>query len=120
MGFGPVTRVVIGVSDPAPEGAPQLTLVSGNGQFEYAVTHANDPDVVGSVLCYVEANSDGSDPTDGLSMDEIRNLEGVSEISLAGAPGEVDQGTETWPGGYEDGGTAYFACASTDDPDDLE
>lgn len=120
MGFGPIARATLEVSDPAPEGAPQITLTAVEGGFQYAVVNDTSPDVVGSVLVYIEQNPDGTDPTDGLDFDSIRELEGASEIVLAGGPGEAKEGTETWPGGYEDGETAIFVCASTDDESDLE
>ena len=125
MSYGPVALAEAGVIDPAPEGAPTIEIIqpANGGSFTARVTMPSDSDVVGATLCWTRrdevnpfTNEDGSPK----SMEEIKAIEGVTAHNLLGGPGEVREISQTWPDSLDDGDVVVFACAATDDSDDLQ
>ena len=125
MSYGPVALAEAGVIDPAPEGAPTIEIIqpANGGSYTARVTMPPDSDVVGATLCWAPrneanpfVNEDGSTKT----LEEIKGLDGVTVHNLIGGPGEVREFSESWPDSLDNGDVVVFACAATDDSDDLQ
>lgn len=119
MGYGPVATARLTATDPAPAGAPGLVVVDTIGSYQATVTLPADSDVVGVTLAWIEVEP-GTNPFEGLSMDEIKALDGVTVHSITGGPSEEKQFSENWPDSVDDGDEVVFACAATDDSSDFE
>lgn len=121
MSYGPVARANLSVTDPAPKGAPVLTVANSpdGGSFNGTATNGSDADIVGCTVAYIERESPDVDPTEGLDMEQIKSLDGVRLIQLPGGPDQSLNFGQSWDPEFANGDAVVFCAATTDDPEDL-
>lgn len=122
MAYGEESRAGLTVTDPAPEGAPGLAVSNSpdGGSFNGSVTNTGAKDIVGATVCYIERTDQAVDPTEGLDMDAIKELEGVRIIQLPSGPDATVEFSANWESSFTENDQVVFVAACTDDPADLE